>query len=176
LYPILYQLASLVLDKVQANPELFPRLPTSKNNKTKTIHAIGKIIAAKRYSQARSDIVRLPPGEVDSILANAAEYSAREDLFILSQTEVLSACHLHDGKMPESKKAVPEMEMEEGEEMAEEEMPLELPELEAAEEGEEYAEEVAEEEMEELEPLDLSALSDDELMAELKKRGLMAKL
>jgi len=79
-------------------------------------------------------------------------------------------------KMPESKKAVPEMEMEEGEEMAEEEMPLELPELEAAEEGEEYAEEGAEEEMEELEPLDLSALSDDELMAELKKRGLMAKL
>ncbi len=93
-----------MLDKVQANPELFPRLPTSMNNKTKTIHAIGKIIAAKRYSQARSDIDHLPLGEVDSILANAAEYSAREDLFILSHREVLSACHLHYGKMPESKK------------------------------------------------------------------------
>jgi hypothetical protein len=104
LYPILCQVASLVLDKVQANPELFPRLLTSKNNKTKTIHAIGKIIAAKRYSQARSDIDHLPPGEVDSILANAAESSARKDLFILSQREVLSACHLHYGKMPESKK------------------------------------------------------------------------
>lgn len=88
--------------------------------------------------------------------------------------------------MPESKKAAPEMEMEAGEEMAEEEMSLELPESEAEEgeemeeEGEEYAEEGAEEaaegEMAELEPLDLSALSDEELMAELKKRGLMAKL
>lgn len=86
-------------------------------------------------------------------------------------------------KMPESKKAAPEMEMEAGEEMAEEEMPLELPELEA-EEGEEEAEEYAEEEAEgeeegaeeEMEPLDLSALSDEELMAELKKRGLMSKL
>jgi hypothetical protein len=68
LYPILYQLASLVLDKVQANPELFPWLPTSKNNKTKTIHAIGKIIAAKRYSQARFDIDRLPSGEVEPML------------------------------------------------------------------------------------------------------------
>lgn len=87
-------------------------------------------------------------------------------------------------KMPESKKAAPEMEMEAGEEMAEEEMPLELPELEAAEEGEEEMEEGeelaeeegAEEEMGEMEPLDLSALSDEELMAELKKRGLMSKL
>lgn len=87
-------------------------------------------------------------------------------------------------RMPESKKAAPEAEMEAG---AEDEMALELPELEAAEEGEEmeeegeeYAEEGAEEEaegeMEEMEPLDLSALSDEELMAELKKRGLMAKL
>lgn len=81
-------------------------------------------------------------------------------------------------KMPESKKAAPEMEMEEGEEMAEE-MPLELPELES-EEGEEEAEEYAEEEVEgeeaPMEPLDLSALSDDELLAELKKRGLMSKM
>lgn len=83
-------------------------------------------------------------------------------------------------KMPESKKAAPEAEMEAGEEGAEDELALELPELEAAEEGEEmeeegeeYAEEAAEGEME---PLDLSALSDDELMAELKKRGLMSKL
>jgi hypothetical protein len=76
LYPLLYQLASLVLDKMQGNPELFPRLPTSKNFKTKTIHVIGKIIAAKRYSHARSDIDPLAPGKVDSNLANAAEYSA----------------------------------------------------------------------------------------------------
>jgi hypothetical protein len=87
-------------------------------------------------------------------------------------------------KMPASKKAAPEMEeamdMELGEEMAEEEgeeMPLELPELEA-EEGAELAEEGAEMEAEgeELEPLDLSALSDEELMAELKKRGIMGKM
>jgi len=83
-------------------------------------------------------------------------------------------------KMPASKKAAPdeELDLAAGEEMAEEEgeeMPLELPELEA-EEGEEYAEEEAEGEMEEMEPLDLSALSDEELMAELKQRGLMAKL
>lgn len=82
-------------------------------------------------------------------------------------------------KMPESKKAAPEAEMEAGEEGAEDELALELPELEE-EAGEEYAEEGAEEVAEgeegELEPLDLSALSDDELMAELKKRGLMSKL
>ena len=85
-------------------------------------------------------------------------------------------------KMPESKKAAPEMELEMGEESEEEEMPLELPEMEA-EEGEEEAEEYAEEDAEgeeeegaEMEPLDLSALSDDELMAELKKRGLMSKM
>lgn len=83
-------------------------------------------------------------------------------------------------KMPETKKAMPEEEMEgmelAGEEEAEE-MPLELPEMEA-EEGEEMAEEEAEEgeEMEEMEPLDLSGLTDEELMAELKKRGLMSKL
>jgi hypothetical protein len=104
LYPILYQLASLLLDKMQGNPRLFPRLPTSKNNKTKTVHAIGKNIAAKRYSQARSNIDPLPPGEVDSNLANAAEYSAQEDLFILSQKEVIYACHLHYGKITDSKK------------------------------------------------------------------------
>ncbi len=104
LYPILYQLASLLLDKMQGNPELSPRLPTSKNNKTKTIHAIGKIIAAKRYSHARSDIDCLPPGKVDSNLANAAEYSVQEDLFILSQKEVIYACRLHYGKIPDSKK------------------------------------------------------------------------
>jgi hypothetical protein len=54
-------------------------------------------------------------------------------------------------------------------------MDLELPELGSEEEapGEEYAEEVAEGEME---SLDLSALSDEELMAELKKRGIMGKL
>jgi|NOAtaT_7_FD_contig_61_204930_length_1464_multi_4_in_0_out_0_2 hypothetical protein len=84
-------------------------------------------------------------------------------------------------KMPASKKAAPEeLDLAAGEEMAEEEgeeMPLELPELEA-EEGEELAEEGAEMEAEgeEMEPLDLSALSDDELMAELKKRGLMSKM
>lgn len=81
-------------------------------------------------------------------------------------------------KMPETKKAAPEeAEMEVGEEMAEEEMPIEL----EAEEGEALAEEGAEMEAEgeegmEMEPLDLSALSDDELMAELKKRGLMSKM
>ncbi len=50
LYPPLYQLASILFDKMQGNPELFPRLPTSKNNKAKTIHAIGNIITAKSYS------------------------------------------------------------------------------------------------------------------------------
>lgn len=88
-------------------------------------------------------------------------------------------------RMPESKKAAPEAEMEHGEEGAEEEdMDLELPELEGEHEaeGEEEespeheAAESPEEEEAEHEPLDLSALSDDELMAEIKKRGLMAKL
>ena len=88
----------------------------------------------------------------------------------------LDMAKLKKMKMPESKKAAPEMEMEVGEEMAEEEgMDLELPELGSEEEapGEEYAEEVAEGEME---SLDLSALSDEELMAELKKRGIMGKM
>jgi hypothetical protein len=76
LYPLPYQLASGLFDKMQGIPELFPRLPTSKNNKTKTIHAIGIIIAAKRYSHSRSNIHSLPPGEVDLNLANPDEYSA----------------------------------------------------------------------------------------------------
>jgi hypothetical protein len=76
LYPLLYQLASKLFDKMKGNPELFPRLLTSKNNKTKTIHDIGKIIAAKRYSQSRSDIHSLLPGEDDLTLVNADEYSA----------------------------------------------------------------------------------------------------
>jgi hypothetical protein len=104
LYSLLYQLASGLFDKMQGIPELFPGLPTSKNNKTKTIHAIGKNIATKRYSHSRSDIHSLLPGKVDLNLANADEYSAQEELFILSQKEVMYACHLHYGKIPESKK------------------------------------------------------------------------
>ena len=84
----------------------------------------------------------------------------------------LDMAKLKKMKMPESKKAAPEMEMEVGEEMAEEEgMDLELPELGSEEEA--PGEEVAEGEME---SLDLSALSDEELMAELKKRGIMGKM
>tara|TARA_R110000868_G_scaffold17928_7_gene78099 strand:- start:280 stop:564 length:285 start_codon:yes stop_codon:yes gene_type:complete len=89
----------------------------------------------------------------------------------------LDMAKLKKMKMPESKKAAPEMEMDDGEEMAGEEgMDLELPELGEEEAPEHEAAESPEEEVSEHEALDLSALSDEELMAELKKRGIMGKM
>jgi hypothetical protein len=89
----------------------------------------------------------------------------------------LDMAKLKKMKMPESKKAAPEMAMDDG--MAEEEgMDLELPELGSEEEEapEHEAAESPEEEVSEHEAIDLSALSDEELMAELKKRGIMGKM
>jgi hypothetical protein len=73
-------------------------------------------------------------------------------------------------KMPESKK--PEMEMME-ELMAGEEMEGEEEEMPEEEMGMDLAEEM---DIEPVASAELSSLSDEELMAELKKRGLMGDL
>jgi hypothetical protein len=59
LHPSLYKLAEEVYKKMGDHKDLFPRLPINKN-KTKAIHAIGKIIAKKRIEVNRSDIHSRP--------------------------------------------------------------------------------------------------------------------
>ena len=84
LYPSLYKLAEELYKKMSGHAELFLRLPTQ-ISKTKTIHSIGKMIAKKRVSVARSDVHTLPWGEVDLELFNSDEYAMMNELFVLPQ-------------------------------------------------------------------------------------------
>jgi hypothetical protein len=98
LYPRLYTLSSNLYDIMENNRTLFPRLPEGKN-KTSPIHTLGKLIANTRKSYARSDIHSLPHNDVDMNLVNSEEHARRQELFILSQKDVLIACHKQYGKV-----------------------------------------------------------------------------
>ena len=84
LYPSLYKLAEEFYKKTSEHADLFPRLPTQ-TNKTKAIHSIGKMIAKRRVSVARSDVHGLHFGEVDLELFNSDEYATMNELFVLPQ-------------------------------------------------------------------------------------------
>ena len=101
LYPLLYTLSSGLYDIMDNNRTLFPRLQEGKN-KTTPIHQLGKLIAMTRTSYARSDIHSLPHNDVDMNLVNSEEHANRQELFILSQKDVLTACHQHYGKLNEA--------------------------------------------------------------------------
>jgi hypothetical protein len=101
LYPRLYTLSSKLYDIMENNRTLFPRLPEGKN-KTSPIHTLVKLIANTRKSYARSDIHSLPHNDVDMNLVNSEEHARRQELFILSQKDVLIACHKQYGKVNEA--------------------------------------------------------------------------
>ena len=81
----------------------FPRLPSNKN-KTKAIHAIGKIIAKRRIEVSRSDIHSRPLGKVPLQLFNSSEFETMDRLFVLPQRDVISVCHSNYGKAAESRR------------------------------------------------------------------------
>jgi len=101
LYPLLYTLSSRLYDMMDNNRTLFPRLQEGKN-KTTPIHQVGKLIALTRKSYARSDIHNLPHNDVDMNLVNSEEHANRQELFILSQKDVLTECHKHYGRVNEA--------------------------------------------------------------------------
>ena len=101
LYPLLYTLSSGFYDIMDNNRTLFPRLQEGKN-KTTPIHQLGKFIAMTRLSYARSDIHSLPHDDIDMNLVNSEEHANRQELFILSQKDVLTACHKHYGNKNEA--------------------------------------------------------------------------
>ena len=101
LYPLLYTLSSGLYDIMDNNRTLFPRLQEGKN-KTTPIHQLGKFIAMTRLSYARSDIHSLPHDDIDMNLVNSEEHANRQELFILSQKDVLTACHKHYGNKNEA--------------------------------------------------------------------------
>ena len=98
LYPLLYTLSSKLCEIMDSNKTLFPRLPGGKN-KTTPIHKLGKLIANTRKSYARSDIYSLPHNDVDMNLVNSGEHARRQEIFILSQKDVLIACHKQYGRV-----------------------------------------------------------------------------
>ena len=103
LYPSLYKLAEEFYKKMSEHADLFPRLPTQ-TNKTKAIHSIGKMIAKRRVSVARSDVHGLPFGEVDLELFNSDEYATMNELFVLPQRDIVQHCNLNYGKAAETRK------------------------------------------------------------------------
>jgi hypothetical protein len=101
LYPLLYTLSSKLYDVMDNNRTLFPRLQAGKN-KTAPIHQLGQLIAKTRTPYARSDIHSLPHNDVNMNLVNSVEHAHRQELFILSQKDVLIACHKQYGKQNEA--------------------------------------------------------------------------
>jgi len=103
MYPSLYKLAEELYKKMADHDNLFPRLPSNKN-KTKAIHAIGKIIAKRRIEVSRSDIHSRPLGKVPLQLFNSSEFETMDRLFVLPQRDVISVCHSNYGKAAESRR------------------------------------------------------------------------
>lgn len=88
-YGKLYQLASLVLEKMKQHPRAFPRLNHASKNVSAAIHLIGRKIAEMRKCYARGDLHNMGRDIGFNDLMEKSVYDIREKFYILSQQQLV---------------------------------------------------------------------------------------